>query len=135
MTTSSVQYASSIVSVSNAQAGQKISVTLGNPSQTCWSSGAAFTTSSVSLSTSTGSPVPVSSCKIAGNLLEIITASSGSSSGSLSFNIVLSVAAAAGTQTIQLTNSSTPGPVVTFAFAGNKAVTLSQYAINLAWPA
>lgn len=134
MASTSMQYASGTISVQNALPGQKITVSLSNASQVCWSSGQALATGNgINLTSVNGSAIPVSSFKIAGNVLELLTASSSGGS-TIAFNVNLFVAATAGTPYIQLSSSAPAGTVVTFAFSGSKAVTLSQTSIPITWP-
>ncbi len=134
MASTSMQYASATISVQNAQSGQKITVSLGNPSQVCWSSGQALASGNgISLASVNGSGIPVSSFKVAANVVELLT-SSTSGGSTIAFNVNLFVAAPTGTSFIQVSTGAPAGTVVTFAFSGQQPVTLSGASIGIGWP-
>ena len=142
MSDASYKYTQAAITVSNAQPGQKISVALipvsSSPDdQVNWSSGQPMTSSStgIQFSATGGVAIPVSSMSINGTTIVVYTSSASGSSGSLTFTMSAFLVAGLNLQYISIQSSTDPGSIVTFQFAGQQAVVLSQAPVAVKWPA
>jgi hypothetical protein len=97
--------------VSNAAAGQNIWVELqAQGSPVAWSTGPDFESSAgINIQVATGGALPLNTFFINASQVQVNTASSGSGSGALSFNITLYLVAKAGIQMFSLRSRSDPG--------------------------
>lgn len=141
MSDGTYKYAQATVTVSNAVPGQMISVVLAPTSsspddQVNWSAGQPMQSSSIGIQLSAlgGTAVPVNSLSINGTTIVVYTSSSSGGSYALTFSVSAFLVAATALQYINIRSSTDPGPVVTFQFAGQQAIVLSQALVAVKWP-
>jgi hypothetical protein len=133
----SVVYQQVNINVTNAQPGEKIVVTLvPQGGFVAWSTGdpMLINSSGILLTSTAGQPVPVEKFSVTTHDLIITTSSSGGGAGALSLSVHAFLAASSGTQFVGVSSSTDPGPLVTFAFAGQTELPLGQGVSFFKWP-
>lgn len=131
-------FASGTITVSNATPGQSVAINIAPQQGFAWSSGNPSdpNNSGITLSTTSGSPVPVNSFSMTNQVMQTITASGGSSSGSstISFSIATYISNANTGGYVGMSCTADPGVTVTFAFSNSKSVTLTSAQVGVMWP-
>jgi hypothetical protein len=136
--TDKFDYKQVIVTITNAQPGQKIVVGLVPEDKpvVSWSTGdpALTNSSGILLASLPNAPVPVEKFSVTNHELVINTSSAGGGSGALSLNVHAFLAATPGTNFVGVSSSSDQGVLVTFGFAGQTEMPLGQGVTVFNWP-
>ena len=131
------KYAQATVSVSNAKPGQKASVQLTSKSgvQVLWRTSDSAKTSAYGINlNSTSGALPVQNVSIAAQTMTILTSSASGSSAALAFTLSTFLAAVDSVSSFSISSTSDSGVQVTFAFVGQKPITLTSNAVTMGWP-
>jgi hypothetical protein len=132
------KYASAVITVSNAQPGQAITIEIAPEASgetICWSTGNPRdeSVSGITISATNGVPMPLRDLSINGTVIDLQT-SGDMGHGVVGFNIDTCMTSNTRLQLFKIRSTSDVGPILTFRFAGRRPITLSQYYVILEWP-